>query len=95
MAAFNKQQQLLTTAPVLVHYDPNAPAVLTVDASSTGLSCRLSIIDSEGVQRPVSFSLRTLSRAEQYYSQIDKTATAVVFGVKKYHQYSALIMQRH
>lgn len=87
MTAFSKVKELLTTAPVLAHYDPNAPAVLTVDASSTGLGCVLSIIDSEGIERPVSFSSRTLSPAERSYSQIDKEATGIVFGVKKYHQY--------
>lgn len=87
MKAFNKVKELLTTAPILAHYDPNAPAVLTVDASSTGLGCVLSIIDSEGAERPVSFASRTLSLAERNYSQIDKEATAIVFGVKKYHQY--------
>ena len=87
LKAFNKVKELLTTAPVLAHYDPNAPAVLTVDASSMGLGCVLSIIDNEGVERPVSYSSRTLNAAERNYSQIDKEATAVVFGVKKYHQY--------
>lgn len=48
----------------------------------------LSIIDSEGgVERAVSYSSRTLSPAEQNYSQIDKEAIVVVYGVKKYHQY--------
>lgn len=63
------------------------PAILIVDASSMGLGFVLSIVDSEGVEPPVSFSSRILSPAEQYYSQIDNEATAIVFGVKKYHQY--------
>lgn len=79
MAAFNKVKQLLTTSPVLVYYDPNVPAILIVDASSMGLGCVLSIVDSEGVEPPVSFSSRTLSPAEQYYSQIDNEATAIVW----------------
>lgn len=50
----NKDKQLLTIAPVFAHYDPNASAILTVDASPTGLGCVLSIADSEGVECPVS-----------------------------------------
>lgn len=56
MKAFNKVKQLLSTAPVLAHYDTQAPAMLTVDASSTGLGCVLSIIDWEGVERSIYFS---------------------------------------
>lgn len=87
LKAFKQVKELLTTAPILAHYDPQAHAVLTVDASSAGLGCVLSIIDSEGVERPVSYSSRTLSPAERNYSMIDKEATAIVYGVKKYHQY--------
>lgn len=43
--------------PVLAHNDPNTPADLTKDASSTGLGFVLSIIDSEGVERPVYLSV--------------------------------------
>lgn len=85
--ALNKVKQLLTTAPLLAHYDTNAQIVLTVDASSTGLGCVLSLIDSKGRERPVSYSSRKLSPAEKNYSQIDKEATTVVFGVRRYHQY--------
>lgn len=72
---------------MIAHYDTQAPAILTVDASSTGLGCVLSIIDSEGVERPIYFSSRTLSQAERNYSQIDREASAIIYGVQKYHQY--------
>lgn len=81
--SFTKVEELLTTAPVLAHYDTDAPAILTVDASSAGLGAVLSIIDSEGVVRAVLCSSRTLCPAERNYSQSYKEATAVVYGVKK------------
>ena len=40
-----------------------------------------------GCERPVGFASRTLSPAEKNYSHLDKEALAIVFGVKKYHQY--------
>lgn len=33
------------------------------------------------------FALRTLWKAEQNYSHLDKEALAIIFGVIKYHQY--------
>ena len=36
--------------------------------------------------RPVGFASQTLTKAERKYSQLDKEALAIVFGVKKYHQ---------
>ena len=41
----------------------------------------------DGSERPIPFVSRTLTPAEKNYSQIDKEALAVVFGVKKPHQY--------
>jgi hypothetical protein len=42
---------------------------------------------SDGTERPVCIASRTLTKAEQNYSHLDKEALAIVFGVKKYHQY--------
>ncbi len=41
----------------------------------------------DGSERPIPFVSRTLTPAEKNYPQIDKEALAVVFGVKKPHQY--------
>ena len=37
--------------------------------------------------RTISFASRTLSRSEQNYSQIEREALALIFGVKKFHLY--------
>jgi len=47
----------------------------------------LSQIDDKGTERPVAYASRTLTSAEQNYSQLDKEALALVFGTKRFHNY--------
>ena len=41
----------------------------------------------DGSEKPITFISRTLSIAEKKYSQLEKEALAIVFAVKKLHQY--------
>ena len=43
----------------------------------------------DGSERPIAFASRTLSPAEKRYSQLDKEALTIIFGVKSFHQYLA------
>ena len=84
--AFAETKRLLASAPVLVHYDPTKPLVLTTDASPYGVAAVLS--HPEGDQdRPIAYASRSLCDAEKNYSQLDKEACGVMFGVSKFHQY--------
>ena len=85
--AFEKAKLLLLDAPVLCHYDPCKPLVVHVDASPYGLGAVLSHLDSDGCDHPIAFASRKLSSAERNYSQLDKEALAVVYGVTKFHKY--------
>ena len=40
-----------------------------------------------GEEKPVGFASRTLTKAETNYSHLDKEGLAIIFGVKKFHQY--------
>jgi len=41
----------------------------------------------DGHDKPIAFSSRTLAHTERKYSQLEKEGLAVVFGVKRFHQY--------
>ena len=73
-AAFLKTKQLLVSAPVLTHYDPVKPLILTTDASSYGLGAVLSHPSGEHGDQPIAYASRTLNEAERNYSQLDKEA---------------------
>lgn len=79
----------LVSSKVLAHYDPNKPLVVTCDASAAGVGGVLSQPSGrgDGSQRPVAFVSRTLTNAEKNYSQIHREALAIIFCMKKFHQY--------
>eukprot|EP00731_Ephydatia_muelleri_P021136 Em0013g863a len=86
--AFSKDKELLTSASVLVHYEPDRELVLACDASEYGVGAVLSHHFEEGFDRPIAFISCTLAPAERKYSQLDKEALAIVFGVDKFHHTS-------
>eukprot|EP00731_Ephydatia_muelleri_P008944 Em0004g1282a len=85
--AFENSKNLLLSAKVLVHFDPNKELILACDASSYGVGAVLSHKMSDGTERPITFASRTLSSAEKNYSQLEKEGLACIFGVKRFHLY--------
>lgn len=86
--AFRSIKEELASERVLAHFDPAAQLVLTVDAGSGGLGAVLAMpAGPDGVERPLAFASRALTASERNYSQIQKEATAIIFGVKRFHQY--------
>ena len=84
--AFELAKRQLASPPLLVHYDPEKPLVLSCDASPYGLGAVLSH-HVERVEQPIAFVSRTLAPAGHNYSQLDKEALAIIFGVKRFHDH--------
>ena len=86
-SSFRKICELLSSAEVLAHYDPNLNVELAVDASPFGLGCVISHRYENGSERPIAYASRSLTSAERNYSQIEREALAIIFGVARFHQY--------
>ncbi|KAM7284976.1 uncharacterized protein ISCGN_031970 [Ixodes scapularis] len=84
--AFNRAKQRLKEAKVLVHFDPAKELKLESDASPYGLGAVL-FHTSGNVHKPIGFRSRTLTQAERNYSQLEREALALVFGVTKFRDY--------
>ncbi|GFV93241.1 transposon Tf2-8 polyprotein [Trichonephila clavipes] len=85
--AFKALKQEIASDRILCHYDPKLPLVLQTDASPVGIGAVLSHIMPDGSEKPAMFASRSLNKTERSYSQIDKEALSIVWGVKRFYQY--------
>ena len=85
--AFREVKNMLCTAALLMHFDPAQKIVVHCDASQYGVGVVLGHILDDGTEKPVSYASRTLTNAERTYATIEKEGLALVFAVKKFHQY--------
>ena len=85
--SFQQLKDKLSNAPVLTHFSDTLPLKLDTDASQYGIGAVISHVLPSGEERPIAYASRTLSKSERNYSQIEKEALSIIFGVKKFHQY--------
>lgn len=85
--AFKSAKQVFISSKCLVHFDPKLPVTLATDASPYGIGAVLSHVYPDGTERAIQYASQTLTKTQKNYSQIDKVAYAIIFGVKKFYQY--------
>ncbi|XP_031343921.1 uncharacterized protein K02A2.6-like [Photinus pyralis] len=85
--AFETLKKTISSKHVLAHYDSAVPVKLTVDASSTAVGAILTHRYENGKERPIAFASKILTTTQRAYSQIDKEAYSIIFGVSKFTQY--------
>ena len=86
-ARFLVVKEILLQVRVPIRYDPDLLLFLATDSSSYGLEAVLSHRTPEGVERPIPYASRSLPETEKKYSQIEKEALSLVWGVKKFQTY--------
>jgi hypothetical protein len=85
-ATFTAAKNLLLNSRTLVHYNESLPLVLSCDASSYCAGAVLSHVIN-GKHQPIAFASCTLTEAQRNYSQLEKEAFSIIFGLKRLHQY--------
>jgi hypothetical protein len=84
--AFRKVKELIAADNCLMHFDPSLPIVLATDASPYGIAAILSHRTATE-ERPICIASRSLTAAEQNYSQLDREGLGIVWAVKKMSDY--------
>ena len=84
--AFDDLKNAMTTAPVLIPYQPGRKTLVICDASPVRLGGRLFQKTAHGYQ-PVHYVSRTLTETERKYAQIEREALAVEFSTNRLQIY--------
>ena len=85
--AFKELQIYLTNPSLLVKPLPGDILQLYLAVSSTATSVALVKECEGGIQRPIDYVNRSLSKAEKNYNQMEKLAFALVAAVRKLRPY--------
>ena len=86
-ADFQKLKEVFTSQECLADFDQKKDIFLQVDASIRGLGAALMQKDQQGRLKPVEYASKSLTDAEERYSNIEHGLLAVVFSCIRFHHY--------
>ena len=86
-AAFRELKKNLCADTVLAHFQSSVPIGISCDASEVGIGAVLFHRYPDGSERPIANVSKTLTETQCRYSQIQKEALAIIFALKKFHQF--------
>ena len=86
--AFNKLTEALSSAPCMAYFAKCKDTYVIVDASPVGISAILCQKSKGGEdEKTVAYASRALTDVEKRYSQTEKEALAIIWGVEHFHLY--------
>ena len=85
--AFDRIKELLTSTPVIAYFDVEKDTSLIVDASPIGISAILTQSSANETPRVIAYASRALTPVERRYSQTEREALSIVWGVEHFHIY--------
>ena len=85
--SFNLLKEAFTSAPILTHYQPDAPIIVETDASDYTITGILSNICPNGEIFPVAFYSRMLTAPELNYDTHDKELLAIFEAFRSWRHY--------
>ena len=86
--SFDQLKQLCSNTPVLAYPDYKQNFKLYTDASESGLGAVLAQIKEDGLERPVAYASRTLSKSERNYDAHKLEFLALKWAITdRFHEY--------
>ena len=82
-AAFDSLRKRLISEPIMIHPDFKKEFIVATDASNHALGAVL-LQEHEGIELPIAYASKVMTKAERNYSVTEKEALAVVFGLKQF-----------
>jgi hypothetical protein len=86
-AAFPNLRSMISFSPALAYYSSDAETIVFADASSYGIGAALFQLQDDDKRAPVGYVSRSLTSAEERYSQIEKEALAMAWACDKFECY--------